>query len=667
MILELFHKFILKYIIKNAFNILTESINRYATETDAAGNVTTNTYDRGNLTSTKTPKGELTSYQYDTRGDLITITYPSGSTDAFDTNYSNNQKRTVHTDASLGITTETITDFNGNILSFKDGKEQVTSYHYNFKNELDSVTDANGKVTNYTYDGNGNLKTATNPNGKQMSLDYNAQNAVSQETNALGHSTAYHYNADGELTEVVKANGAKIGYDNNEETQTSVVKINNTHQFTTRKDSLITTVTNHTLNDQKVTYTESENGLLQRVDFSAPKNNAITYTYKNEEALESIQYGSNTITYTPDKNGQTESVSLNGKTIASFILNANGLRTDITLGNHASITNRYIGNDTLLKTQIFNTNSTTPWDTHTYDYDANKQIEKVTSNAGTVTFTYDALNQLKQEQYSNGLTISYTYDDVGNRKSKTITENGVTTTTDYGYNDANQLKSIGTQSIAVDVSGNVTNDGRYEYVWNAFDQLTEVKSLTGSNIATYKYDENGRRVYSNDSNGETFYRYNGSTNQVLFEENASGAIVKAYTYDDNGYPLTMTFEGETYYYLTNYRGDVLALTNTNGAVVAEYTYDSWGNILSQSGTMASINPYRYAGYRYDEDTKLYYVMARYYNPDTGGFLSLYPVRGDTKNPITMNGYNYANNNPVINVDPDGEWAITYLWSNISVK
>lgn len=57
------------------------------------------------------------------------------------------------------------------------------------------------------------------------------------------------------------------------------------------------------------------------------------------------------------------------------------------------------------------------------------------------------------------------------------------------------------------------------------------------------------------------------------------------------------FLGSTYYYLTNYRGDVLALANTNGDIVAQYTYDAWGNIMNQGGTMATINPYRYAGYR----------------------------------------------------------------------
>lgn len=120
----------------------------------------------------------------------------------------------------------------------------------------------------------------------------------------------------------------------------------------------------------------------------------------------------------------------------------------------------------------------------------------------------------------------------------------------------------------------------------------------------------------------------------------------------------MIYKGVPYHYLTNYRGDVLGMTDESGKLVASYTYDAWGNILTQSGTddMDSINPYRYAGYRYDEDTKHYYLMARYYNPDTGSFLSLDPVGGDSENPSLMNGYSYANNNPMMNVDPDGDIA-----------
>ncbi|MEK4628846.1 RHS repeat-associated core domain-containing protein [Solibacillus sp. FSL R7-0682] len=155
------------------------------------------------------------------------------------------------------------------------------------------------------------------------------------------------------------------------------------------------------------------------------------------------------------------------------------------------------------------------------------------------------------------------------------------------------------------------------------------------------------------TSGVTQILFHDFRHHVLFEEDASGEITKAYTYDDNGLPLTMTYSGKTYYYLTNYRGDVLSLTDESGTIVAEYTYDTWGNILTQDKldtlNIAKENPYRYAGYRFDEETKL---MARYYNLDTGVFMSLDPVLGNKLNPITMNGYNYVNNNPVMMVDPD---------------
>ncbi|MFZ7104035.1 MAG: RHS repeat domain-containing protein [Peptococcaceae bacterium] len=59
----------------------------------------------------------------------------------------------------------------------------------------------------------------------------------------------------------------------------------------------------------------------------------------------------------------------------------------------------------------------------------------------------------------------------------------------------------------------------------------------------------------------------------------------------------------------NGHGDVIKLTDDSGSIVAEYEYDVWGNILAQSGSMAASNPFRYAGYMYDEETGLYYLLA----------------------------------------------------------
>ena len=52
--------------------------------------------------------------------------------------------------------------------------------------------------------------------------------------------------------------------------------------------------------------------------------------------------------------------------------------------------------------------------------------------------------------------------------------------------------------------------------------------------------------------------------------------------------------------------------------MVEYVYDAWGNCSIKSSTsnydLAHTNPIRYRGYYYDEDTKLYYLNARYYSP-----------------------------------------------------
>ncbi|WP_311769601.1 RHS repeat-associated core domain-containing protein, partial [Listeria immobilis] len=72
---------------------------------------------------------------------------------------------------------------------------------------------------------------------------------------------------------------------------------------------------------------------------------------------------------------------------------------------------------------------------------------------------------------------------------------------------------------------------------------------------------------------------------------------------------------------------------------------------------AKTNPYGYAGYTYDKEIEQYYLMARYYDPEQGVFTAVDSDPGDEDDPQTMNGYNYANNNPVMMFDPDGNFAI----------
>ncbi len=69
----------------------------------------------------------------------------------------------------------------------------------------------------------------------------------------------------------------------------------------------------------------------------------------------------------------------------------------------------------------------------------------------------------------------------------------------------------------------------------------------------------------------------------------------------------------------------------DGNIVVTYLYDAWGNIASVTGTMVSTlgvdNPFRYRGYIYDEETKLYYLQNRYYDPNLCRFISPDDITG----------------------------------------
>ncbi|WP_445491478.1 RHS repeat-associated core domain-containing protein [Niallia sp. 03133] len=135
---------------------------------------------------------------------------------------------------------------------------------------------------------------------------------------------------------------------------------------------------------------------------------------------------------------------------------------------------------------------------------------------------------------------------------------------------------------------------------------------------------------------------------VVKDKNASGA-----------------WQTKTYYFWTNQRGDVTSIVDSTGVEVGSYTYDAYGNVLSENSTIAKENSIRYASYYYDQETKHYYLKARYYDPLNGNFLALDPHPGDDDDPISQNGYMYAGNNPVLQVDPDGDFF--WLAVNLGVS
>ncbi len=72
-----------------------------------------------------------------------------------------------------------------------------------------------------------------------------------------------------------------------------------------------------------------------------------------------------------------------------------------------------------------------------------------------------------------------------------------------------------------------------------------------------------------------------------------------------------------------------------------------------ANTVGVKNPYRYRGYRYDTETRLYYLQSRYYNPEWGRFVNTDAIVGKTGKLLAHNMFAYCMNNPVNMVDPSG--------------
>ena len=124
----------------------------------------------------------------------------------------------------------------------------------------------------------------------------------------------------------------------------------------------------------------------------------------------------------------------------------------------------------------------------------------------------------------------------------------------------------------------------------------------------------------------------------------------------------VNYNGTYYYYLRDGQGSIIKLIDGNGATVVSYSYDPWG-ACTTSGTMAStlgsFQPFRYRGYVYDEETGLYYLQSRYYDPTTGRFISADTLLSTGQGVLGHNAYAYCSDNPIIRIDISGK--IDYIF------
>ncbi|WP_438350767.1 RHS repeat domain-containing protein [Paenibacillus sp. FA6] len=287
-------------------------------------------------------------------------------------------------------------------------------------------------------------------------------------------------------------------------------------------------------------------------------------------------------------------------------------------------------------------------------------------------YTYDGLNRLWtiQNKKGSGVLSSYTYlyDNNGNITSVTeALNNGAGKTTNYVYDALNRLSSItrpdggGIASYTYDLQGNRqsvsdTSINLSEFTNTSYtnDLENTLTGVTNDNILTsINYLPNGLRYEKMTGTVKTQYNYNG--NGEVVSESKSNGQKATYIRGDRLLVKKDRTTAKDYYYLYNGHGDVVQIVDTTGTVVNSYAYDVWGSITNQ--TEGVTNSFKYAGEIYDEESGLYYLRARYYDPSVGRFLNEDTYEGEWNNPLTLNLYSYVFNNPLKYIDPSGHVAI----------
>ena len=302
------------------------------------------------------------------------------------------------------------------------------------------------------------------------------------------------------------------------------------------------------------------------------------------------------------------------------------------------------------------------------------------------SYEYDRRGNLVQTKVENRLnaansyTSIYTYDAVGNRTGQKQIGGAGTLTTDYRYNSLNQL----TGSDTKDTNGTSKSSKVYTYDadGNQIKETDTVKKQEKQNI----YDPAGRlKECTITENGNQKVKqtnlYNGAGSRIRKSENgkttdyyySNGGVL--YTTDENGKETSLNLQGISgnviatgrkkdtqesyYYYHKDPAGSITNLRDADGKSIVSYQYTDFGE-TSIHGDKDFYNELCYNESIYDKSTGLYYLSARYYDPEDGRFISRDSYRGNSVNPSTWNLYAYCANSPVNYEDPSGHIAISRI-------
>ena len=570
------------------------------------------------------------------------------------------------------ITTRYGYDLQGNLTQMVDGQGNTRTMRYDGLGRKLHLQEPNRGTIDYTYDDNGNLIRTVDTKGQVVETQYDAANRPVRET--------LHY-TDGRPTEV----NAIYHYDSDLETrypgaQNTLGRLayiedqaGTIHYAYDARGNVIASL-RHFREEGYTFVTRTRFDAMNRVSqVIYPDGTALDYEYDAGGLLQRIPGIVDKIEYTPANQ-----------------------RANITYAN--GVVSSYGYDARLRLTALDARRGSEPLQALGYTFDGASNLRSMVDtraaagglpSAQTQTFDYDALYRLTSATGVYG-QIDYGYDAIGNLVRKTSTGTPDTPNQNlgelrYGENGAgpHALTSAGDVTYRYDANGNLVSDGRRSYTWNAKDQL--VATDMGSTQTSYTYNAEGQRVRQAVRLGaavsSTLYvgeNVEVRDDRLIFyifdDEERIAQISKSFepttlltSFDSpapGSPPSSPPLPAALQWYLSDHLGSTNLLLDAQGAVLREQVYYPYGPLRYRLN--GGPVDYGYAGKELDH-SGLHYFGGRYYDANTGHFISVDPVVQEyggnpqqneallnyLTHPQMANGYSYAAGNPLKYIDPDG--------------
>ena len=610
----------------------------------------------GNLTKIAGGGKEDTDFTYSVRNRLLSIN-PNKKQENNDI-----QKELIET--KLGDIFYK-SDDNG-IVEYSDGNSHTTYFKRDSQGRVVERKNPSGDVEYYEYVNSDTPIKIVKADGKQLTYELDGEGRIlSQSEVSDGESKKlleYRYDENGNISEATGNTG------------TSTYKYDNSGNILKYTDIF----------GKAINYTYDERGNLSKLEVAGEP--PTVYTYDSEDRIISVIYGDNktvsyeyventTITHLPDNKTIVEKYNDSGDLVdKTYTDDAGNIIYKISLEYYGEdrISKRYVLLSKDNKESDIKESALTDQDMLTATSENVLSVEDtVSDNTGNNTdfikleyrYSYTDNSQLKSESITGDIgtkDISYTYDNAGNRTSETIKTGDKEEVTTFTYDESNRLikkqSPNKTTIYSYDKNGNrisaVSNGEKFSYTYDINDNLTGIKK---NDVTIFEaiYDAMGERVLTKELNSDGTLESKYRLNDVSFEDTQVLSVYNDSSKTNLIYGNERTVElstGTESIFITDEKESVLGRIGEENVFYTPFGDNEDTNFIDTQ--KALITGFGFDG-EWKDSTGLYYLRARYYDPNAGVFLSEDSVSGDIESAISLNGYSFVENDPVNYTDPSG--------------